>query len=133
MVGQLPPPHWTMDVALSRKRSRLATDEDHGVQQRRESSPALSNFDDALKRSKTQCELDALDVISPDDAWSVDVDAILASPIFVIPVGSGLGAHNNQTNYMQGESLVVLCVQGNVQVHYELLWYENIPTPLDHY
>jgi hypothetical protein len=117
-----------MDVALSRKRSRLATDEDDGAQQCRESSPAPSNFGDALKRSKTQCELDALDIISPEDAWSVDVDAILANPIFVTPVGSGLEAHNNQAKYRRGESLVVLCVQGNVQVHYELLWYGNIPS-----
>jgi hypothetical protein len=124
MVGQLPPPRWTMDVALSRKRSRLTIDEDDDeVQQRREPSPALQTFDDALKRSKTQCELDALDIINPKDAWSVDVDAILASNTLATPINSGLNAHNNHANYGRGEGLIVLCVQGNVQVHYELLWY----------
>ncbi|KAI4644014.1 uncharacterized protein J4E78_009796 [Alternaria triticimaculans] len=85
-----------MDVALSRKRSRLTVDEDEDeVQRRREPSPALPPLGDALKRSKTQCELEELDVISREEAWSVDVDAILGSSTLATP--------------------------GNVQVHYDLL------------
>ncbi|KAF1838320.1 hypothetical protein BDW02DRAFT_594777 [Decorospora gaudefroyi] len=111
-----------MHVTLSRKRSRLTTDADDLIQQRREPpSPALATSGDTLKRSKTQCELDELDVISAEHAWSIDVDAVLASNTRATPTGSTLPAHNNNANFRRGESLVVLCVQGNVQVHYELL------------
>lgn len=111
-----------MNVALTRKRSRFALDPDDEGQHRREPSPALSSFSDTLKRSKTQCELDELDIISPEKAWSIDVDAILASNTLPKPTGSTLEAHDNWTRYTKGESVFVLCVQGNVQVHYELLW-----------
>ncbi|KAI4941105.1 hypothetical protein J4E86_010606 [Alternaria arbusti] len=111
-----------MDVALSRKRSRLTVDEDEDeVQRRREPSPALPPLGDALKRSKTQCELEELDIISPEEAWSVDVDAILGSSTLATPVGSMLEAHDNWARYKRRASIVVLCVQGNVQVHYDLL------------
>ncbi|RAR15953.1 hypothetical protein DDE83_000750 [Stemphylium lycopersici] len=110
-----------MDVALSRKRSRLAIDEDDHVPPRREPSPALSPFGDTLKKSKTQCELEELDLISPEEAWTVDVDAILASNALAAPPGSSLEAHNNWAKYQRGRSITVLCVQGNVQIHYELL------------
>lgn len=114
----LPPPRWTMSVALSRKRSRLGVDDDEEEEQRRrEPSPA---FSDSLKRSKTQCELEELDVIGAEEAWGVDVDAILASRRIMKP---GFEAHDNWARYGREESIVVLCVQGNVLVHYELLWY----------
>lgn len=113
-----------MSVALSRKRSRLAigNDDEEEIQQRREPSPALSSFSDTLKRSRTQCELEELDIINANEAWTVDVDAILASTRVARPSHSELDAHDNWARYQKGESLVVLCVQGNVQVHYELLW-----------
>jgi hypothetical protein len=118
----LPPPRWTMSVALSRKRSRLGVDSDdeEELQRRREPSPA---FSDTLKRSKTQCELEELDIIGVEEAWVVDVDAILASRRIARPIGGNLEAHDNWKRYRREESIVVLCVQGNVQVHYELLWY----------
>lgn len=112
-----------MSVTLSRKRSRLALDEDdEDVQQGREPSPALSAPSGTLKRSRTQCELDELDVIGVDEAWSVDVDAILASKRIARPPDGGLEVRDNWQRYRKGESVVVLCVQGNVQTHYELLW-----------
>ncbi|KAH4167334.1 hypothetical protein HBI80_055610 [Parastagonospora nodorum] len=112
----LPPPRWTMSVALSRKRSRLGVDDDEEEeQQRREPSPA---FSDTLKRSKTQCELEELDIIGASEAWGVDVDSILASRRIMKP---GFEAHDNWARYRREESIVVLCVQGNVLVHYELL------------
>ncbi|KAH7391827.1 hypothetical protein BKA66DRAFT_458544 [Pyrenochaeta sp. MPI-SDFR-AT-0127] len=117
----LHPPSWTMHVALNRKRSRLALDSDDEVQERREPSPTLSTLSDTLKRSKTQCELDELDIISPEEAWSVDVDAILASSTIATPMTGTFEAHNNWHNFKKGESLLVLCVQGNVHVHYDLL------------
>ncbi|KAG9196290.1 hypothetical protein G6011_01411 [Alternaria panax] len=105
-----------MSVALGRKRSRLTIDDDDDeVQYRREPSPALPILGDTLKRSKTQCELEELDMISPEEAWSVDVDAILASNTLATPPGSMLEAHNNWIGYTKHESIVVL------QVHYELL------------
>jgi hypothetical protein len=113
----------TMNIALSRKRSRLTTDDDEDeVSHRREPSPALPALGDTLKRSKTQCELEELDMISADQSWNVDLDAILASPTLATPPGSILEAHNNWTRYKKHGSIIVLCVQGNVQVHYELLW-----------
>ncbi|KAF1914927.1 hypothetical protein BDU57DRAFT_589064 [Ampelomyces quisqualis] len=117
-VVLVPPSRWTMSVALSRKRSRLALDDDEAqVQRTREPSPALSSTSDTLKRSKTQCELDALDTIGVDEAWSVDVDAILASK----RVARRPNAHDNWGRFQKGDSILVLCVQGNVQIHYELL------------
>lgn len=122
MMGDvlLPPAHWTMSVALSRKRSRITLDDDDDeVQQRREPSPALSFASDTLKRSRTQCELEELDIIGVDEAWSVDVDAILASK----RVARQPNAHDNWGRFRRGDSIIVLCVQGNVQIHYELLWF----------
>ncbi|KAH7560138.1 hypothetical protein BM1_03772 [Bipolaris maydis] len=112
---------WTMDVALSRKRSRLALDDDEDLPPKREPSPAPSPFGDTLKKSKTQCELEELEIIRPEDAWTVDVDAILASNVLAAPPDSKLQAHNNWARYQRGQSITVLCVQGNVQIHYELL------------
>lgn len=116
---------WTMDVALSRKRSRLALDEDDDDDRarQREPSPALSASGDPLKKSKTQCELEELGIISPQEAWSVDVDAMLTSPMLATPPAGRLEAHDNWARHHRGQSTTVLCVQGNVQIHYELLWY----------
>ncbi|KAJ4338977.1 hypothetical protein N0V95_007922 [Ascochyta clinopodiicola] len=111
-----------MSARLSRKRSRLATDsDDDGTQQLRQPSPELSPLGDTLKRSKTQCELDELDIIEPKDAWTVDVDAILACTTLAAPPGSGLKSHNNWQRYEKGRSTTILCVQGNLQLHYDLL------------
>ncbi|KAF9692470.1 hypothetical protein EKO04_009409 [Ascochyta lentis] len=112
----------TMSARLSRKRSRLATDsDDDEAQQLRQPSPALSSLSDTLKRSKTQCELDELDIIEPKDAWTVDVGAILASTTLATPPDSGLEPHNNWQRYQKGSSTTIFCVQGNLQLHYDLL------------
>ena len=114
----------TMSARLSRKRSRLAPDSDDDEAQRlRQPSPALSSLSDTLKRSRTQCELDELDIVEPKDAWTVDVCAILASTTLAAPTGSGLKPHNNWQGYQKNKSILVLCVQGNLQLHYNLLWY----------
>lgn len=112
----------TMRTPFSRKRSRVAvdTDDDEEAPQPRQPSPALS---DTLKRSKTQCELDELDIIEPNDAWTVDVSAILGSTTVAAPPGSGLRPHNNWSRYKKDGSVLVFCVQGNLQLHYNLLWY----------
>ena len=113
----------TMSARLSRKRSRLAPDsDDDEAQQLRQPSPTLSSVSDTLKRSKTQCELDELDIIEPKDAWTVDVGAILASTMLAAPPRTGLEPHNNWQRYKKGKSIIVLCVQGNLQLHYNLLW-----------
>ncbi|KAH6612585.1 hypothetical protein C7974DRAFT_405887 [Boeremia exigua] len=116
------PPPSTMNAQLGRKRSRLALDsDDDEAQQQRQPSPALSSMSDTLKRSKTQCELDELDIIEPRDAWTVDIGAILSSKMLAAPPGGGLKPHNNWQRYRKAESTVVLCVQGNLQLHYNLL------------
>ncbi|KAF1953870.1 hypothetical protein CC80DRAFT_476717 [Byssothecium circinans] len=116
---------WTMDVALNRKRSRLALGEDEDENDERRPlpvpSPALSTFSDGLKRSRTQGELEELDIIRAEDAWSVDVEGILASNTIGTPEGSGLRAHDNVSNYHKGSSIIVFCVQGGMQLHYNLL------------
>lgn len=112
----------TMRTPFSRKRSHHAedTDDDEEAPQPRQPSPALS---DTLKRSKTRCELDELDIIEPNDAWTVDVSAILGSTTVAAPPGSGLKPHNNWARYKEDGSVMVLCVQGNLHLHYNLLWY----------
>ncbi|KAJ4411219.1 hypothetical protein N0V91_001595 [Didymella pomorum] len=104
-----------MTSKLSRKRSRLTLESDDDEDERlRQPLPAL-------QRSKTQCELDELDIIDPKDAWTVDIGAILARPTLAVPPGSGLMPHNNWQRYKKGGSITVLCVQGNMQLHYNLL------------
>ncbi|CAI6341860.1 unnamed protein product [Periconia digitata] len=122
-------PLWTMDVALNRKRSRLTLDDDddddHGDDERRLNppllSPTLSTCSDSLKRSRTQGELDELDTIKPGEAWHIDVESILASPTLATPPGSSLKAHCNVDKYQKSNSIIVLCVQGSIQLHYDLL------------
>lgn len=114
-----------MNVALSRKRSRLTLDdedEDQGLRRREPSPSPTPALGDALKRSKTHCELEELDVIDAADAWNVDVQAILASNTLATPADSRLMPYDNWPRYRKEESIVVFCVQGNVQIHYELLW-----------
>jgi len=124
MVDLLFPRPRTMSAHLSRKRSRLTPDlDDDEAQQQRQFSPTLSPLGDTLKRSKTQCELDELDIIEPKEAWMVDISAILSSTTLAAPLGSELEPHNNWQKYKRGESIMVLCVQGNLQLHYNLLWY----------
>ncbi|KAF1929613.1 uncharacterized protein M421DRAFT_4075 [Didymella exigua CBS 183.55] len=111
-----------MSTKLSRKRSRVTLDSDEDeTQQLRQPSPALSSRSDTLKRSRTQCELDELDIIEPKDAWTVDISAILASPALATPPDSGFKPHNNWQRYKRGQCITVLCVQGNLQLHYNLL------------
>ncbi|PVI01337.1 hypothetical protein DM02DRAFT_359759 [Periconia macrospinosa] len=120
---------WTMDVTLNRKRSRLALDDDDGDGDGHEErrlglpllSPTLSTNSDSLKRSRTQGELDELDTINPDEAWSVDIDSFLASTKLSTPPGSTLEAHSNLDRYQKNSSIFVLCVQGTIQLHYDLL------------
>ena len=124
MLGP-PSQPWTAQVPLmNRKRSRLALDDDDEDAQRvaPEPSPALSTFSDSLKKTRTLSELDDLDVIPPEEAWSVDVEGILASTTQATPPGSGLQAHDNASRYTREDSIIVLCVQGAVQLHYDLLW-----------
>jgi hypothetical protein len=109
---------WIMNVAVNRKRSRIDLDDDAD-----EPLPAsaLSAAGDSLKKSRTQGELDELDIIRPEEAWTVDIASILASNTLTCPPGSSLRPHNNVAKY-NAESIIVLCVQGNVQLHYDLLW-----------
>lgn len=110
-----------MNVALhvNRKRSRLTYDsDDEGEQQRDEEAEAgLAD----LKKTKTQSELDEIGIVAPEEAWAVDMDGILTSPM--LPKSGHLRPHNNTSRYVKGSSIIVLCVQGNMHLHYDLLWY----------
>lgn len=106
--------------ALSRKRSRLALEDDEDVQRDMENARIARAAE--LKKSKTQCELDAIDIVAPEDAWSVDVEGILSSPSLPTSPGVERQPHNNVERFKLGVSVLVLCVQGNLQLHYDLLW-----------
>lgn len=118
-----------MNVALNRKRSRLAldSDDDERAQDlaRRESRDTegslTSPTSDTLKKTKTQSDLEELDIIDPQQAWTVDIASILASRTLEKPEGSHLQTHNNVSRYSKESSIVILCVQGNVHLHYDLL------------
>lgn len=109
---------WNMNLALNRKRSRLDLDDDEEHQP----APTTPTFTDTLKRTKTQSELDDLDIATPEDAWRVDVSSILSSPTLASAPDGSLHAHHNLSNYVVGSSIIVFCVQGNLQLHYDLLW-----------
>ena len=110
-------------MALTRKRSRVDLDlDDDDDDDGRQPAPASPAFSDTLKRTKTLSELDELSIASPEAAWSIDVSGILSSPTFAsIPDGS-LQTHNHLSNRAAGPSIVILCVQGNLHLHYDLLW-----------
>ncbi|KAF2710502.1 hypothetical protein K504DRAFT_377153 [Pleomassaria siparia CBS 279.74] len=108
-----------MMPTLTRKRSRLELDDDDDVQQPAASSPSLS---DTLKRTKTQSALDDLNIIPAEEAWRIDnVSSILSSPTLAIASDGSLHAHSALSNYAVGSSIIVFCVQGNLQLHYDLL------------
>ncbi|KAF1998051.1 hypothetical protein P154DRAFT_622031 [Amniculicola lignicola CBS 123094] len=124
MVG-LAAPSRTMNLALNRKRSRIDfeledADEDEDEQRPAPTAPSEPS-PDGLKRTKTENELDALDIIPAGDAWTVDVTSILASPTIGRNPASPVQAHNNAANYKEKTSIVVFCVQANMELHYNLL------------
>ncbi|KAF2474866.1 uncharacterized protein BDR25DRAFT_255355 [Lindgomyces ingoldianus] len=110
---------WIMHVALNlnRKRSRLIDDEEDADCL----PPLASPLSDTLKKTKTESELDEIGIVSPADAWPVDVKSILESPTLPKAEGSALEPHNNVSNYSSATSLLVLCVQGDCHLHYDLL------------
>ncbi|KAI8935749.1 hypothetical protein NX059_007269 [Plenodomus lindquistii] len=110
-------------AAISRKRSRttLDPDSDSDRSQLKSPSPAPSSLSDTLKRTRTQCDLDELAIADPATAWPFDTTALLSSKRLAAPPGSNLPAHDNWARYRQAESLFVLCVKGNMQLHFELL------------
>lgn len=76
-----------------------------------------------LKRTRTQGDLDEIDVIPPGNAWRVDVDSILSSPtLTAASATNGKQGHSNLHRYTKGSSIVILCVQGELPVHYDILW-----------
>lgn len=119
-----------MTSALCRKRSRLdieSDDEDIGHGANIQSNPtAAAPFGD-LKRSKTQSELDELSIIPASGAWTIDVDSLLSSPTLATSSEKRV-PHNNGSRYVRGESIIILCVQGGLHLHYDLLWYA-LPSP----
>jgi len=107
-----------MDLAFTHPRKRSASTPE--LEEYDRGSP-LDPFGEPLKRTKTDNELDAVDIIPIAEAWPVDIASILSSPTLMKPVETGLQAHNNFGNYREGSSMFVLCVQGDYQLHYDLL------------
>jgi hypothetical protein len=117
----LPQEPWTMHLALNRKRSRLALESDDSDAPYSREDEVANAPQSGLKKTKTQSELDEIDIIAPRDAWAVDVDSILSSPTSA-PGSAAARPHNNAPRYAKGSSIIVLCVQGNLHLHYNLLW-----------
>jgi hypothetical protein len=107
-------------MALTRKRSRLDLDLDDD--EYRQPVPASPAFSDNLKRTKTLSELDELSIASPEAAWSIDVSSILSSETFASCPDRSLQAHTSPFSCAAEPSIVVMCVQGNLHLHYDLLW-----------
>jgi hypothetical protein len=110
-----------MSLSLNRKRSRLALEEEEDEQRYRDEDATSGSTAD-LKRTRTQGELEEIAVIAPGDAWHVDVDSILSSPTLP-PSSGGKPPQSNVSRHAKGSSIIVLCVQGNMHLHYDLLWY----------
>lgn len=106
-------------MPLSRKRSAIFLDGDDAAE-----SQAASLFvqDEPVKRTQTVNELDALDIIPEAEAWPIDVASILSSPTVRGAPGGEPLALDNSRSYVQNRSMYIFCVQGDYQLHYELLW-----------
>lgn len=103
-----------MHVAINRKRAASTPDPPDDA--------SLSSFGDGLKRTKTDSELDDLEIIPSSEAWSIDLDAILSSPTMSTVAHGSLQRFDNAANFKPGDSIFLLCVQGNYELHYDLLW-----------
>lgn len=110
-----------MNVALNRKRSRLDLELDDDAPYNRDDETANAPQSE-LKKTRTQSDIDEVDMIPLADAWDIDVDSILTSPTLASS-STAARPHNNAQRYRKGASIMVLCVQGNVHLHYDLLWY----------
>lgn len=115
MVAVIKP--WTMDVALNRKRSASTPPPD-------EDGAAIFavSTSEPPKRTKTGSELDEICITPPNEAWPIDLSSILSSPTVPAPDGSNLKHVNNLANFVPGQSITVVCVQGHYHLHYDLLW-----------
>ncbi|KAF2499270.1 hypothetical protein BU16DRAFT_547671 [Lophium mytilinum] len=92
------------------------------------SAPDASSLDthgprpsDLLKRTRTEDELDAIDIIPAAKSWPVGIANILSSPMLREPLDSQLQPHDNFRNHIEGGSIFVLCVQGACELHYDLI------------
>lgn len=101
-----------MSVALNRKRSASTPEPPDSSRY----SPSLG---ESLKRTKTDSELDALGVIPSSEAWCIDLSAILCSPT----VPKAPQGHHNPASSTSAKSIFLFCVQGDYELHYNLLWY----------
>ncbi|KAF2281003.1 uncharacterized protein EI97DRAFT_368336 [Westerdykella ornata] len=110
-----------MNGTVTRKRSRLALEpDDDEPRYTSDANPSASLAD--LKRTRTQGDLDDIDVIPPENAWTVDVDSIMSCPTLKAEsAAGGKQVHSNLHQYKKGSSIVVLCVQGDLPVHYDIL------------
>jgi hypothetical protein len=110
-----------MDVAVwSRKRLHLTFESEDDEQT--EPAHSIPTRKPILKRTKTDSDLDDIRIVAPEDAWTVDVSALLASPTRARSEGSCLRTHDNTARFQLGTSIIVLCVQGFLHLHYDLLW-----------
>jgi hypothetical protein len=111
---------WTMDVALNRKRSRLDLELDDDAPYYRDDEAAHAPKSE-LKKTRTQSEIDEVDIIPSADAWDIDIDSILSSPTLTSS-STRARPHSNAHRYKKDASIIILCVQGNLHLHYDLLW-----------
>ena len=94
---------------------------------KRPASPELSPIDGFLKRGKAEDDIETIKLFPRAQAWDFDVAALLDSPTHVWQ-SSEDNSGNNFKNYDPSESLFILCVIGELDVQYQMLWY--VPEPM---
>jgi hypothetical protein len=103
---------------LSRKRALTssASPRDEGY--------ADEDTGDPLKRTKTIDEVNALGLISKEEAWQFNTAELLDSPTTIPTPNPGQVDGNNFKHYDPSKSIFVLCVLGNLSLQLDLLWYD---------
>jgi len=89
---------------------------------KRPASPELSPIDGFLKRGKAEDDIETIKLFPKAQAWDFDVAALLDSPTHVWQ-SSEDSSGNNFKNYDPSESLFILCVTGELDVQYQMIWY----------
>ncbi|KAF2405472.1 hypothetical protein EJ06DRAFT_535365 [Trichodelitschia bisporula] len=114
-----------MTSSLRPNRKRSATSElPRGVD-----IPAVGEYmlRDTLKRNKIVDELENVNLASKEDSWNFDVGELLRPTPFMLPGNDTRTDANNLPSFDASDSLVVLCVLEQLDIHIDLLC-QSLPT-----
>ncbi|KAF2842921.1 hypothetical protein M501DRAFT_1053712 [Patellaria atrata CBS 101060] len=87
----------------------------------RSSSPPSPPSTSRIRENQGDSDIDALTLIPAADAWPFEISELLSLPSDAVGGSPEMG--DNRGNYVEGESVFVLCVMGGMgmRVHYDLL------------